>query len=251
MKKMLMTLLFTSTVSGALQAADFQLQNIRLGGTGCPSELSQIIFSPDASSASILFSQFESRVPNVISGPKVQRNISNLNCNIFLDVKISTGVKLDSMEVSYDMRGFTSLDRGVLGSFRSFLVSKSGMGTESQSRAPELLNEKIWSHSNTDQQEDFAISTIKKISIPSQCGQGQSSDIITLRLQNTLSSQILSGFENQSEGSIIMDTSDVKGGLKIRALTSRCSIGNSNRPENGRKNCRIIRVNGRSQQICM
>lgn len=251
MKKILSTLLFTSTISGVLFAADFQLQNIRVGGTGCPSELSQIIFSPDASSASIIFSQFESRVPSILSGPKIQRNISNLNCNIFLDVKVPSGVKLDSMEISYDMRGFTTLDRGVLGSFRSILVSRTGLGTESQSRAPELLTEKIWNNSNINQQEDFAISTTKQISIPSQCGRGQSSDLITLRLQNTLSSQILPGYENQSEGSITMDTSDIKGGLKIRALTSRCSVGTPDRSGSGGRNCRIIRVNGRTQQICI
>ncbi|MBC7714180.1 MAG: DUF4360 domain-containing protein [Rhizobacter sp.] len=251
MKQIITTLLFASTMSASLMAADFQLQNIRVGGTGCPSEQSQIILAPDSSAASIIFSQFESRVPSTELGPKVQRNISTLNCNIFLDVKVPAGIKLDSMEVSYDMRGFTTLDRGVLGSFRSYLVSRTGLGTESQSRNPEVLAEKLWSNSSVNQQEDFTVSAVKNISIPSQCGRGQSSDIVTLRLQNTLSSQIMAGFENQAQGTITMDTSDIKGGLRIRALTSSCGGNSPDRPNNGGRNCRIIRVNGRSQQVCI
>lgn len=241
----------TTTLASSLYAADFQLQNIRVGGTGCPSELTQIILAPDSSSASLIFSQFESRVPNLESGPKVQRNISNLNCNIFVDVKIPSGVRLDSLEISYDMRGFATLDRGVQGSFKSFLVSRNGLGTEQQGRNPQLLAEKIWSNTFSSQEEDFTVSAIKSIPIPSQCGRGSNSDIVTLRLQNTLASQIMSGFENQSQGSITMDTSDFKGGLKIRANTSSCGGGNSNRPGNGGRNCRIVRVDGRSQQVCI
>jgi hypothetical protein len=204
-------------------AADFQLQNIRVGGTGCPSEQTQIILAPDASSASLLFSQFESRVPVLVTGPKIQRNISNLNCNIFLDIKVPNGVRLDSLEITYDMRGFTTLDRGVQGSFRSFLVSKSGLGTEMQNRRPELLTEKLWLNSNVNQEEDFIVTSVKKLNVPSNCGRGTNQDIVSLRLQNTLASQIMAGFENQSQGSITVDTSDLKGGLKIRAITSQCS----------------------------
>ncbi len=250
MKKLITTLLLSSTISASLYAADFQLQNIRVGGTGCPSELTQIVLAPDASSASLIFSQFESRVPNLDPNPKVQKNINNLNCNIFVDVKVPAGIKLDSMEISYDMRGFTTLDRGVLGSFRSILVSRAGLGTESQSRNPELLAEKVWSNSSSSQEEDFTVSAVKVISIPSQCSRGISSDVVTLRLQNTLSSQILNGFENRSQGSITMDTSDIKGGLKIRANTSSCGSVNPGRPGGGR-NCRIVRVDGRSQQVCI
>jgi Domain of unknown function (DUF4360) len=230
MKPFITTIFFAMIMSASLYSADFQLQNIRVGGTGCPSEQTQIILDPDASSASLLFSHFESRVPSTETGPKVQRNISNLNCNIFLEIKVVSGVKLDFMEISYDMRGFAALDRGVSGSFKSYLVSRSGMGTESQNRKQELLAEKVWSNSSINQQEDFIVRANKKISVPSQCGHGSSSDIITIRLQNTLASQILAGFETQSQGSIIIDTSDIKGGLKIRALTSRCNGRASEHP---------------------
>lgn len=247
MKKIITALSFTLSLSA--MAADFKLQNIRVGGVGCPTEQTTIILAPDASSASLIFSQFESRVPVLNGGPKVSRNISTLNCNIFLDVQVPAGVKLDALEVAYDMRGFTTLDRGVQGSFKSFLVSKSGLGTESQgSRNPEILAEKLWSNTFSNQEEDFTVSALKSISIPSQCARGSATDVVSIRLQHTLSSQIMAGFESQSQGSITMDTSDIKGGLRLRALTSSCRETTPNQPG---RNCRLIRVGGRTQQVCI
>lgn len=222
MKKRIIVSALLIFFTSSLYAADFKLQNIRVGGTGCPSELTTITLAPNASSASLIFSQFESRVPLLNSGPKGSRNISNLNCNVFLDVKVPGGVKLDSLEVIYDMRGFTFLDKGVRGSFKSFLVSKAGLGTEQLGRGAELIAEKLWANASTIQEEDFTVSAKRKILMPSQCAVGNSGGIISIRLQHTLSSQILAGFENASEGSITMDSSDIKGGLKIMAATSTC-----------------------------
>ena len=251
MKNIITTLLFSSLFSAGATAADFQFKNIRVGGTGCPSELTSIVMAPDAGSASIIFSQFESRVPNTDPNPKVQRSINNLNCNIFVDIQIPANIKLDGLEISYDMRGFTSLDRGVLGSFKSYLVSKSGLGSESSNRNPELLAEKVWSNSQVNQEEDFIVSAVKNIAVSSQCSRGNGSDVVSVRLQNTLASQILRGFESQAQGSITMDSSDLKGGLKLRAHTSSCGSVNPGRPNNGGRNCRIERINGRSQQVCI
>jgi hypothetical protein len=248
--KNIFSILTLAMMTTSLYAADFQLQNVRVGGLGCPSESTQIVLAPDSSAASIIFAQFESRVPNLDAGPKVQRNISMLNCNIFLDVKVPAGVKLDSLEVSYDMRGYATFDRGVQGSFKSFLVSKTGLGTEQGSRGAELVTEKNWANTRESQEENFTITSAKAISVPSQCARGSSSDVVSIRLQNTLSSQILAGFESQSQGSITMDTSDIKGGLKLRANTSVCGQQQGGGANNGR-NCRVIRVNGRSQQVCI
>lgn len=241
---------FTLSLTTSLYAADFKLQNIRVGGVGCPTELTTIVLAPDSSSASLIFSQFESRVPVLNSGPKVSRNISTLNCNIFLDVKVPAGVKLDALEVSYDMRGFATLDRGVQGSFKSFLVSKNGLGTENTGgRGPETLAEKSWFNIFSNQEEDFTVSATKSLSIPSQCARGSDTDIVSIRLQHTLSSQILAGFESQAQGNIVMDSSDIKGGLRLSARTTSCNGANP-QPGGGR-NCRLVRVGGRTQQVCI
>ena len=50
-----------------------------------------------------------------------------------------------------------------------------------------------------------------------------------------------------------MDSSDLKGGVKFRAVTSACRIQVPTPPQNGGgpgRNCRMVRVNGRAQYIC-
>lgn len=244
---------FLSLTTKTALAANFEFQNIRVGGTGCPSEVTQIIFAPDKSSASIIFSQFAAVVPTNSTNPKVPLNIANHNCNMFLDIKIPLGVKLESLEVSYDMRGFATLDRGVVGSFKSFLVSKNGLGLEGQGRgAIETIQEKIWSNSSINQEEDFTISTSKTLRMPSTCARSRTGDTVTIRLQHTLESRILAGFERVSTGSITMDTSDIKGGLNLKAITSFCGNIPNNPPGNGNgRNCRIVRENGRAREVCI
>ncbi len=244
MKTLISTALLSLMMSHA-QGADFQISNIRAGGLGCPTEQTQIILAPDASTASLIFAQFESRVPAVATGPKVSPYISSLNCNIFLDIKLPAGKKLESLEISYDMRGFTALEKGVQGSFKSFLVSKSGMGLERVPNSPDALIDKNWVQSSLSQEEDFTLSASKKINLLSQCARGSASDVVTVRLQHTLTSQIMRGFENIAQGSITMDTSDINGGLKIRATASNC-----NDQTNPGRTCRLVRVGGRTQQVC-
>lgn len=230
--------------------AQFQIKNIRLGGSGCPSETTQIVMAPDLSSASLIFSQFESRVPNLDIGPKVSRNINTLNCNIFLEIDVPNGEQLESLDISYDMRGFVGLDKGVVGSFKSHLVSANGLGVESQIRGPQLLTEKSWSQSFNSQDEDFILNSNKTIKTPSFCGRGNLKDTVSIRLQQNLTTQILNGFEHISQGSITVDTSDFMGSLKIKATTAICRQGGSiTNPSSGR-NCRIIRNGGKSLKIC-
>lgn len=247
-KKLLITLglIGTSFMTSAL-AESIQFQNIRVGGTGCPSDITQIITAPDLSSASILFQSFESHVPAVILNPKSTPYISILNCNVFLGIKLPKDQKLDALEINYDMRGHAFLDRGVSGNFKSFLISSNGLGTE-RSQGPQLLQEKIWSNTGIAQEEDFLVQATKSLSIQSQCNTGASTDIVSIHLQHQLGSQIQGGYErSNASGTITMDSSDFKGGLRFRAYTSSCrSI-----PENGGgRNCRVVRVNGRAQRIC-
>jgi hypothetical protein len=254
MKKaiLLMSLLSSGLfLSTNVNAQSFQIQNIRTGGIGCPSELTQVQLSTDSKSASIIFASFESKVP-VLAGNKPAGRISTLNCNIFLDIKVPTGVKLDSFTVHNDMRGFAFFDRGVTGSFKSYLVSKNGLGTEGsnpRAQAPELITNKSWSNSGNSQEEDFSIRGSKTISIPSLCSSGSSTDIVTIRLQNTLTSQILAGAGSQAQGSIIMDTSDISGGLRISATASACRAGRFS-PTLNEQTCREERVNNRIVKVC-
>jgi hypothetical protein len=241
--------LLISVLSLSIHAEAVQFQNIRVGGTGCPSEKTQIAYAPDNSAATLIFQDFQSHVPVEASGPKVVKTISQLPCNVFFEIKVPMGQKLDSLEVKYDMRGNTSLDRGVQGYFKSFLMSTAGLGTERTRRGPELLQEKIWSNSSVDQFEDFALETIKKINFGSDCRAQNGQDRVVLHLQHHILTQIQRGYETSgAQGTIMMDTSDMTGGLKLIATTSACNGGGGN-PTPGRI-CRTVNVGGRLQQIC-
>jgi hypothetical protein len=246
-KTLLLALGIMSTLTVA-KAENFQFQNIRVGGTGCPSDVTQIVMAPDFSTASILFQGFESHVPAVVDNPKATPYISILNCNVFLDIKLPVGQKLDSLEISYDMRGHTFLDRGVSGNFKSFLISSNGLGTE-RSQGVQLLQEKNWLNTSIDQEEDFLVQATKSLAIQSQCNGAGSGDRVSIHLQHQLGSQIMGGFERtNASGTITMDSSDLKGGIRLRAYTSVCRGGPT--PPGPGRNCRVVRVNGRSQMVC-
>jgi hypothetical protein len=235
-------------------AENFQLQNIRVGGIGCPSDVTQIMLAPDNSSASIIFQGFESHVPQTTPNEagKLSRNISEINCNVFLDVKLPKGQKLDSLEVSFDMRGHAFLARGVTGNFKSFLIGQSGLGSE-RNQGVQLIQEKSWLNTSIDQEEDFLIQSTKSIAVPSNCHGDELEDKVSIHLQHHLASQILRGATlMNAEGTLTMDSSDIKGGLRVRAQTSTCiPQSRENRGGNsGGRNCRVIRVNGRAQTVC-
>jgi Domain of unknown function (DUF4360) len=248
MKKTLLTLAISLLSAQTLRAENFQIQNIRLGGLGCPSETTQVVISTDNQTASILFNNFEARVPIVQTGPKPPGTTSILNCNIFVDIKLPLNVKLDSVTINADMRGYTSMEKGVAGSFKSYLVSKTGLGTETNSRpgTPELILNKEWGGKNITVDEDFNILVSKKIPAASQCSRGGSGDIVTVRLQNTLTTQILAGFKATSEGNITMDSSDVSGGFKISAQASNCRNGG----RIAERNCRNERIGNKIVEVC-
>lgn len=246
-----LSFLFHLMTLSTAHAQNFEFQNIRVGGLGCPSDVTQIVMAPDKSSASLLFMGFESHVPAVVSSPKASPYSSILNCNVFVDIKLPKDQRLESLEISYDMRGHAFLDRGVSGNFKSFLISSNGMGTE-RSQKTQLLQEKNWLNSHGDQEEDFLVQSTKSLPVKSNCGIGSRSDLVTIHLQHQLASQIIGGFERtNASGTITMDSSDMSGGIKLKATTSLCRGGGSGNPGNGNgRNCRVTRVNGRAVMVC-
>lgn len=248
-----LALALTSLAAAKVQAGNLEFQNIRVGGSGCSQSTTQIVTAPDLSSASLLFQQFESHVPTAPNS-KGSTNIHFLNCNVFLDIRLPAGQKLETLEVSYDMRGHAFLDRGVTGSFRSYLMSSAGLGTERGGRGPELLQEKAWFNTGVDQEEDFTVRATKVIALNSHCGNGNAGEKVQIHLQHQLGSQILSG-DSRTEGTITMDSSDMTGGIRLRATTSACRApgGGGNGDGRGRgpgRNCHVERQMGRAVMVC-
>jgi hypothetical protein len=251
MKLKIALMIMTTIMTNKLMAENVRFENIRVGGTGCKMESTSIVYAPDQSSASLIFENFQSHVPVEVNSPKQVRTISQLPCNVFVEVKVPVGQKLDSLQVSYDMRGNASLDRGVQGYFRSYLMNTAGLGTErGRGRSPELVQEKNWVNTTVDQYEDFVLSTVKSLAFSSDCRGNGGQDRVVLHLQHHILTQIMRGYENtNAEGTIMVDTSDITGGLKLKAVTSSCSTGGGGNSTPGRT-CRQVVIAGRVQQIC-
>jgi len=230
-KNFLIALSFTGTLHAAY-ASNFKFQNIKVSGSGCPSELTQIILTPDSSAASIIFQNFESHVPLEVRKPNSNPYTSELNCNVFLEIKLPKNQKLDSLEISYDMRGHAFLERGVSGTFKSFLMNTKGLGTEGLLRMLQQkpLQEKNWDKTSADQDGDFLVRATKSLPVISNCFDGINEDKVSIHLQYQLGSKIQKGYEKtNATGTITIDTSDLAGGLKLQAHTSECKIFPSGR----------------------
>jgi hypothetical protein len=253
MKKLkISVLLIAIGIFETVKAESIQFENVRVGGVGCPSEKTAITYAPDNSTASVIFQDFVSHVPVVVTRPKEVATISHLPCNLFLDVKLPVGHKLDSLEIQFDMRGNTILDRGVSGQFKSFLMKAMGMGTErTRGRSPELISEKLWINSLDEQFEDFVITSLKSINFNSECRTSSSSDRVSIHLQHHIMTQIQRGFESSgAEGTITMDSSDFSGGVKLKATSSPCSNNSGGGSSTPGRVCRQVIINGRVQMIC-
>ena len=227
-KKIFITLSFTGMLQSTY-ASNFKFQNIKVNGNGCPSESTQIILTPDSSAASIIFQNFESHVPLEVRRPNSNPYTSELNCNVFLEIKLPKNQKLDSLEISYDMRGHAFLERGVSGTFKSFLMNTKGLGTEGLLRMLQQkpLQEKNWDKTSADQDGDFLVRATKSLPVLSNCfdGNANNEDKVSIQLQYQLTSQIQKGNEKtNATGTITIDTSDMTGGLKLQAHTSECKI---------------------------
>ena len=223
-KILLITLGFISSLPAA-HAANFKMQNIKVAGNGCPSESTQIVMVPDLSGASILFQRFESHVPLDNKMPGTDAFHSSQKCNLFLEIKLPKNQKLDSFEISYDMRGHTSLDTGVSGNFKSYLISTNGLGTDKLLSIffQQPLQEKNWNKTSSNQEQDFLFQTTKSLPVISNCYGGNGDDKVSIHLQYQVESQIQKGFEKtKAEGTITVDSSDLTGGIKLRAHTSEC-----------------------------
>ena len=233
---------FLFLVHFMLHAENLKFENVRVGGEGCRPDLTQVITTEDQSALSLLFSNFEVRVPNTQGGLKANRNISKLTCNLFFEVSVPAGQSLQNVDVSFDMRGFVQLDIGVQAQFQSYLMSASGLGVETRvARGPQLLTDRYWLNSFSDQTEDFTISGLKSIDTMSNCSRGV--EKVMVNLQHHVIVQIQIPYQNTSAAGVMnIDTSDVTGGMKIKTRTRACSSSGSN----GRVEDRVERRGDRS-----
>lgn len=111
MKKILLSLAIS-----LLSLSSFA-DGVRLGfpaynGTGCPNGSASVALSPDATSLSILFSQFM-----VEAGGFTGKTVDRKNCDIAVPVHVPQGYSVSVINVDY--RGFNSLPAGAMSQFNA------------------------------------------------------------------------------------------------------------------------------------
>ena len=227
-------------------AENIKFNSIRTGGVGCPGETTQISVAPDLSAASLIFDRFESRVPLQMPNGSL-RGMVDVPCNVFVELGLPANHRLEAVEVSYDVRGSTFLDPGVEGSFRSFLMSIAGNSVPNTRQVREVI-QKVWNNTYVEQQDDFYVKHSQTIPLVSTCSNGN--DRIMMHVQHHVKTEIRSGDLLSKEGFIIMDSSDLNGGLKLRARIVLCSGGGNGGGNGGGQVCRTVIVRGRPVQSC-
>jgi hypothetical protein len=121
----LLTLMLTST---AAQADFGRVDGIWLGsptsgGTGCPAGTASAAASPDGSSVSILFDQYEVR-----AGGMTGKTMDRKTCDIVIPMTLPQGYSVSILAIDY--RGFNNLPRGAQSRFdvEYFFAGSHGPG---------------------------------------------------------------------------------------------------------------------------
>lgn len=235
------------TVSLTMAQENIRFNSIRTGGSGCPGESTEIAIAPDQSAASLIFDRFESRVPLQMPNGGL-RGLVDIPCNVFVELSLPANHRLDAIEVTYDLRGTVFLDPGVEGSFKSYVVSIAGNSVPNSRQTREVIS-KVWNNTFVEQVEDFYVQHTQNLPVVSNCSPGN--DRVMMHVQHHVKTEMRGGLMNNKEGFIIMDSSDISGGLKLRARISRCSNpGNIGGGNNGGRTCRTVIVRGRPVQSC-
>ncbi|MBT7609502.1 MAG: DUF4360 domain-containing protein [Bacteriovoracaceae bacterium] len=215
-----------------------QFSSIKMNGTGCALGTTSTITSPDGSALTLLFDEFMAEVPqydgdndNDQDQPGSRFNVkrSNKHCKIGLTANIPEGHKVDSVEISVDFRGATSVERGSMAMFRSSLLNWNGMGRRT-GRNQQLIAHKMW---NRPTDEDWTVS--KTLSIPMHTACSTHGDReVKLSMRNIVGAAMGRKVDPESTSAfIMMDSADLAGKVKIKIYATPCGSHGGNGYRNG------------------
>jgi hypothetical protein len=257
---LLLATLAALMIAPPVRAADEAIvfSTIRMYGTGCADGTTSTIISPDGSALTLLFDEFIAEVPQYDGnndndqdqpGSRFDIKRNNKHCKIDLTARIPEGHKVDSVEVSVDFRGATSVERGSTAMFRSSLLNWNGMGRRA-GRNKQVIAHKMW---NRPIDEDWTIS--KTLSVPMHTGCSAHGDKeIKLSMRNIVSAAMGRRIHPETTSAfVMMDSADLAGKLKIKIHVTSCGshrrngYGNNNGNDrgNGHGNGNNGRGNGR------
>lgn len=216
-------------------AENLQFDTPIMRGTGCKPGTYSVTVAPDGSAISILFDKFAASVPQVDADNdndddsndettgKSNVKVSHKVCNMVIAALIPAGMKIESMDVSLDFRGFARADEGTASLFRTVLLERQAPGLGAGGFKRTLIEEKNWKNIGPlikpkqikpadpakALMEDFTITTNKTISINSKCANVKDKQV-KFRVKNVLASRIGNKYPNDGRSSeITLDSVDI------------------------------------------
>jgi hypothetical protein len=218
--------LFIAVLS-TVKAELISFEEISAAGTGCRPGTMATSISPDGKTVTLLFDSFVAEVPQFSgdndngSTSHFDENLDRKICNMMLKAVLPKGEMLSTVSITVDYRGYTFLDPGVSGRFKSFLVSSQGLGIPAGTGEGDII-EKKWRAKSTPVDEDWVISQSKSFSINSKCATDADR-----KLRMTVKNYIEAIIGKTSvglgkTGIVVMDSADLVGKVEFKFSTQKC-----------------------------
>lgn len=230
--KISVTLMGLTALLMPTNAFSSTFSKVEARGTGCPLGSTDVVVSPDGSSASLLFNemlielpQFDGDNDNDVDvdgfgrGSRFNKNLVQKICNILVESELPDDHKVESIDVKIDFRGSTFMDAGATAFFHSQLINTSGPGRGREARR-DFVARKIWREGPVD--DDWTISSTRSIKINGNCSRhGDSKAQFNLRniIRASLKPQ---GVRDESMVFIGLDSTDLIGKMEIKVNSKSC-----------------------------
>ncbi len=222
--KVILLLVILLNLSFASAKTNLSFSEVSMKGDACESGTWDSVFSPDHSALSLLFDSFVNEVPNE-NTQRLDINKDIKVCTIKFSALIPKGYKVNSMNISYDIRGALSLDQGVQAIFESSLLERGGFLNNSKQRVNQRLLYKRWVGQKDD---DIFLEKSKAFSDLTKCTTQE--EKVSFKIRNTTTLYMHEfHLDRGSIGFMAIDSSDVKGGMNIKMELEKCDNPISNR----------------------
>jgi hypothetical protein len=227
-------IIFSSLLLSASAFAQVQFGGLSYRGSGCPVGSVAISPSPDGASVSILFDSFQIQVPrDVPPSRRVTRAndpaLDYKSCALSLTADLPAGQQVESLEISLYNRGAVILDPAVTATFSTMFMGHDGLGGVGTNKA--VLENRSWGSRSMDVNEDWLSDPVIRVPIRSTCAT-HSNRQVRFMLNNHMELAITDRNLSRS-GLATLDSSDINGSVKIRVVTSSCSMGQPLPPTHG------------------
>jgi len=217
-------------------AEEFNFDDVRLRGTGCPEGSYQVINTPDHKTTSIMFSEFNAELPKVSEDDEpYNENVSHKECKIIILAHLPAGHKVDGINISVQFRGAVMLGPGIKGQVNSNLISWEGPRGR-QGRTVRRLGHLEWNNrTNQTIDRDWAIDKQTFVNT----NQSQCSERNRKKVKVVFKNKIFAKVKN-NWGDLFafvgLDSADFSSEMKVSFRVSKCNTRTVGRNDPGRGN---------------